>query len=65
MDIKKERDNLLKSVEVALGKSTARKILEQFKAVAIENNLNYSKALLHDFLRVVEIELILHHPHNK
>lgn len=56
---------LLKSLNVAVGEVQTRKILEQFKAVAIENHLDYSRRLLHDFLRVAELELNLHHLHNK
>ena len=56
---------LLKSLNVAVGEVQARKILEQFKAVAIENHLDYSRRLLHDFLRVAELELNLHHLRNK
>ena len=52
---------LLKSLNVAVGEVQARKILEQFKAVAIENHLDCSRRLLHDFLRVAELELNLHH----
>lgn len=56
---------LLKSLNVAVGEVQARKILEQFKAVAIESHLDYSRRLLHDFLRVAELELNLHHLRNK
>ena len=56
---------LLKSLNIAVGEVQTRKILEQFKAVAIENHLDYSRRLLHDFLRVAELELNLHHLRNK
>jgi hypothetical protein len=40
-------------------KKNAKKITEQFISVAVENNLNYSGSILHDFMRLAEIEISL------
>lgn len=47
---------LIKSLQSVIGISTTENILEQIKAVIKDNNLDRSEKLLHDFLRVVEIE---------
>ncbi len=47
---------LIKSLKSTIGISTTEKILEQFKVVVKENNLDRSEKMLHDFLRLIEIE---------
>nr|DAY58692.1 MAG TPA: hypothetical protein [Caudoviricetes sp.] len=42
-----------------MGKEKCKKITEQFISVAVENNLNYSGSILHDFMRLAEIEISL------
>lgn len=57
MDVVKEREVLQKCLCASVGKEKCKKITEQFISVAVENNLNYSGAILHDFMRLAEIEL--------
>lgn len=55
-----ENEVILKSLQATIGKETIRKILEQFKEIAKNNNLDRSNNLLHDVLQIVEYEL--NHP---
>ena len=59
MDIIKEREILQKCLCASVGKEKCKKITEQFISVAVENNLNYSGSILHDFMRLAEIEINL------
>lgn len=63
MDVVKEREVLQKSLCASVGKEKCKKITEQFISVAVENNLNYSGAILHDFMRLAEIEINLRQLH--
>ena len=49
-----EYEVILKSLQATIGKETIRKILEQFKEIAKNNNLDRSNNLLHDVLQIVE-----------
>ena len=55
-----EYEVILKSLQATIGKETIRKILEQLKEIAKNNNLDRSNNLLHDVLQIVEYEL--NHP---
>lgn len=59
VDIIKEREILQKCLCASVGKEKCKKITEQFISVAVENNLNYSGSILHDFMRLAEIEISL------
>ena len=59
VDIIKEREILQKCLCASVGKEKCKKITEQFISVAVENNLNYSGSILHDFMRLAEIEIRL------
>lgn len=50
-----EYEVILKSLQATIGKETIRKILEQFKEIAKNNNLDRSNNLLHDVLQIVSV----------